>query len=78
MDAMKLAMEIFLDEEAGQWGYAVPALSIVGTGCRSKEEARRLGYEAIGKVLEAQPQTASRGAEIIMFDVEVTSATEAG
>jgi hypothetical protein len=78
MDAMKLAMEIFLDEEAGQWGYAVPALSIVGTGCRSKEEARGLGYEAIGKVVEAQPQNASRGAEIIMFDVEVTPASEAG
>jgi hypothetical protein len=78
MDAMRLAMEVFLDEETRQWGYAVPALSIVGTGCRSKDEARRLGYEAIGEVLEAEPQPASPGAEIIMFDVEVTPATEAG
>ncbi len=77
MKIMKLAMEIFLDEETQRWGYAVPALSIVGTGCRTKDEARRLGYEAIETVLEAAPQT-SPGAELFMFDVELTPAAEAG
>ena len=78
MREMQLAMEVFFDEEARQWGYSVPALSIVGTGCRSKEEARRLGYEAIAAVLEATPSEASPGAEIVMLDVEVTPAAETG
>lgn len=77
MTMMKLAMEIFLDEETKQWGYGVPALSIIGTGCRSKEEARELGFQAIKVVLEAAPRQASPGAEVILFDVEVTPAAEA-
>ena len=76
---MKLAMEIFFDEEAGQWGYSVPALSIVGTGCKSKEEAHRLGYQAIEAGLEAgREDSSSDDAEFVMFDVEVRPAREAG
>jgi hypothetical protein len=77
MSIMKLAMEIFFDEEARQWGYAVPALSIIGTGCRSKQEAGDLGYQAIRAVLEGGPPQASPGAEVVLFDVEVTPAAEA-
>jgi hypothetical protein len=78
MGVMKLAMEIFFDDESRQWGYAVPAFSIVGTGCRSNEEARRLGYEAIRAALETALPQASPNAEVVLFDVEVKPAAEAG
>jgi hypothetical protein len=77
MKVMNLAMEIFYDDEAGQWGYSVPALSIIGSGCMSREEARRLGYEAIEAVLEETPP-ASPGAELVLFHVELTPTAEAG
>ena len=77
MTVMNLAMEIFPDDETGQWGYAVPALSIIGTGCASKEEARRLGYEAIEAALEATPPPAP-GAEVVVFHVQLTPTAEAG
>ena len=74
METMNLTMEIFLDEETGLWGYAVPALSLVGTGCRTKEEAGRLGHESIGKVLEAGEQRLSPDAHIVRFRVETGTA----
>jgi hypothetical protein len=77
MTIMKLAMEIFFDEETKQWGYAVPALSIVGTGCRNREEAHDFGYQAIRAVLEGAPPQASPSAEVVLFDVEVSPAAEA-
>jgi hypothetical protein len=77
MKVMNLAMEIFFDEEARQWGYAVPALSIIGTGCTSKEEARRLGYEAIETALEETPPP-SPGTEVVLFHVELTPSAETG
>ncbi|HZA26424.1 MAG TPA: hypothetical protein VE915_02095 [Actinomycetota bacterium] len=77
MSIMKLAMEVFFDEETKQWGYAVAALSIIGTGCRSREEAKELGYQAIKGVLEGTPPQSSPDAEVVLFDVEVTPADEA-
>jgi hypothetical protein len=77
MTIMKLAMEIFFDEETKQWGYAVPALSIVGTGCRSREEALELGYQAIRAVLEGAPPQTSPSADLVLFDVEVSPGAEA-
>lgn len=68
---MKLAMELFPDEETGQWGYAVPALSLVGTGCRDRDEARRLGLEAIQAALDVDSQGRSPGAEVVLFEVEL-------
>ena len=75
---MHLAMEIFLDNETEHWGYAVPALSIVGTGCRSKEEARRLGYRAIEAHLSSVEPTDAPGVETVLFEVEIAPATEPG
>ncbi len=68
---MKLAMEVFPDESTGQWGYEVPALSIIGTGCRDKDEARRLGYEAIENVLQSDGDSRSPDAEVVLFEVEL-------
>ena len=31
----QLRVEIFYDHEVDLWGYSVPVLSIVGTGCRT-------------------------------------------
>lgn len=78
MSVVKLAMELFFDDETKQWGYAIPALAIIGTGCRSKEEAFERGYQAIKAVLEGVPHPASPDAELVLFDVEVTPAAEAG
>jgi hypothetical protein len=77
MSIMKLAMEIFVDEETKQWGYAVAALSIIGTGCRNREEAEEMGYQAIKDVLGGTPPQSSPDAEVVLFDVEVTPAAEA-
>lgn len=74
---MKLPMELYPDEGTGQWGYAVPALSIVGTGCRDKAEARRLGYEAIETALQADSDRRSPDAEVVLFEVELRPAAEA-
>ena len=69
---MKLAMEVFPDGSTGQWGYEVPALSIIGTGCRDKDEARRLGYEAIETALQVNGDQHSPDAEVVLFDVELS------
>jgi len=74
---MRLAMEIFPDEETEQWGYAVPALSILGTGCRDKDEARRLGYEAIETTLQTTAAQRSPEAEVVLFEVELRPTAEA-
>lgn len=75
---MKLAMELFHDEEVGQWGYSVPALSIVGTGCESREDAYRLGLEAVEFVIESQGQEFGEGAEVVLLDVDVKPEAQAG
>jgi hypothetical protein len=74
---MKLAMEIFPDEETGQWGYAVPALSIVGTGCKDKVEARNLGYQAIEAALQGDDGGRSPESEVVLFEVELRPGAEA-
>ncbi len=74
---MRLAMEVFPDEGTGQWGYEVPALSIIGTGCRSKDEARQLGYEAIEHALQAESDQRSPDAELVLFEVELKPTAEA-
>ncbi len=71
---MKLAMELYRDDEVEQWGYSVPALSIIGTGCASRDEARRLGLEAIRYMIDAEGQEFDGEADVVMFDVDVRPA----
>ncbi len=38
---MEAAVEIFYDDAVEEWGYLIPALSIIGIGWDSEQEARR-------------------------------------
>jgi hypothetical protein len=80
MDSMKLRVEFFRDEEVGQWGYSVPALSIVGTGCRNREEAEEFVIEAIKFVLEDEGRGAEAAGQetgVTTFEVELTRVSAA-
>ena len=51
-----LRVELFFDEEAGNWHYRVPALHINGGGTATREDAERDGLAAIGFALEGDPR----------------------
>lgn len=44
---MELRVEYYYDEEAGNWGFRVPALAIVGGGDDTRAEAEEHAREAI-------------------------------
>ncbi len=44
---MDLRVEYYYDEEAGNWGFRVPALTIVGGGDDTRAEAEEHAREAI-------------------------------
>ena len=69
---MEVAIELFYDDEADAWGYTVPALNIIGTGCLTREDALRYAEEAIGFVLEGGEEKLSPEGEIVRFRVELT------
>jgi predicted RNase H-like HicB family nuclease len=48
----RIRVEYIWDQEAGSWGFVVPALHIVGGG-PSRDEARRRAQEAIAFALDA-------------------------
>ena len=74
MGGMKLQIELFYDNEVDQWGYTVPTLSIVGTGCNSRDEAERFAVEAITVTLEGETSELSHDAEIVTYDVQIARA----
>lgn len=75
MDAMQLKVELFFDNEVNQWGYTVPALSILGTGCNSREEAERFAVEAIQDVIESGDEEIEADAEVMTLDVQIARAS---
>ena len=75
MEAMKLQVELFYDHEVDQWGYTVPALSIVGTGCKSRDEAERLALEAVELTLETGDDEFSGDSEVLTYDVRIAKAS---
>ena len=75
MEAMQLKVELFYDNEVDQWGYTVPALSILGTGCNSREEAERFAVEAIQDVIESGDEEIEADAEIMTLDVQIARAS---
>jgi hypothetical protein len=69
-----LRVELFWDEEAGNWHYRVPALHINGGGIATREEAERESLAAIGFALEGDPRDYDLSAEAVTLDVSVAPA----
>jgi hypothetical protein len=67
---MRLHVRLLRDDETDQWGYDVPAMSIVGTGCTSRADAERQALAAIEFALENSGEPASEG-ETITYDVNL-------
>ena len=69
-----LRVELFFDEEAGNWYYRVPALHINGGGTPTREDAERDCLSAIAFALEGDPRDYDTDAETLAFDVNVAPA----
>jgi hypothetical protein len=69
-----LRVELFFDQEAGNWHYRVPALHINGGGTSSRADAERESLSAIAFALEGDPQDYDTNAEALTFDVNVAPA----
>jgi hypothetical protein len=69
-----LRVELFFDEEAGNWHYRVPALHINGGGTATREDAERDCLAAIGFALEGDPRDYDTDAETVALDVSVAPA----
>lgn len=69
-----LRVEIFYDHEVDLWGYSVPVLSIIGTGCKTREDAARYVLDAVEFVLEEEIDEAAEGSEILTYDVRIAMA----
>ena len=78
MEAMKLRVELFYDVEVEQWGYVVPSLSILGTGCTSRTEAERFALEAVQEVIESEDDEMDENSEVVTFDVQIAPIAQAG
>lgn len=71
----QLRVEIFYDHEVDLWGYSVPVLSIIGTGCLTREDAERFVLDSIEFALEEDIDEPSEGAQILSYDVQVAKAS---
>lgn len=71
----QLRVEIFYDHEVKLWGYSVPVLNIVGTGCRTREDAERYVLDAIEFTLEEEIEDPVDGAEVLTYELTLTKAS---
>jgi hypothetical protein len=69
-----LRVELFFDEEAGNWHYRVPALHINGGGSPTREGAARECLSAVAFALEGDPRDYDTEAEAVTLDVSVAPA----
>jgi hypothetical protein len=69
-----LRVELFLDQEASNWHYRVPALHINGGGTATREEAEQQSLSAIAFALEGDPRDYDLSAEAVTLDVIVAPA----
>jgi hypothetical protein len=69
-----LRVELFHDDEAGNWHFRVPALHINGGGTATREDAERECLAAIAFALEGDPGDYDMDAEALAFDVSVATA----
>jgi hypothetical protein len=72
--SMTLRVEYFLDDEANNWHYRVPALHIIGGGAATREEAERQCLEAIAFALEGDPAEYDRDAQAVALEFSVAPA----
>jgi len=70
----RLRVEFFVDGEADNWHYRVPALHINGGGTATREDAERQCLDAIAFALEGDPRDFDGEAQAVALDVSVTSA----
>lgn len=70
----KLRAEFFLDDEAGNWHYRVPALHINGGGAATREDAERQCLDAIAFALEGDPREYDSDAQAVALEVSVVPA----
>ena len=69
-----LRVELFHDDEAGNWHYRVPALHINGGGTATREEAERDSLAAIEFALQGDSRDYDTSAEALTVDVRVAPA----
>ena len=69
-----LRVELFFDDEAGNWHYRVPALHINGGGTLTRQGAERECLSAIAFALEGDPRDYDGDAEAVTLDVTVAPA----
>jgi hypothetical protein len=69
-----LRVELFHDDESGNWHYRVPALHINGGGAATREQAERDSLAAINFALQGDPRDYDTEAEAVTFDVSVAPA----
>ncbi len=69
-----LRVELFFDEEAGNWHYRVPALHINGGGTQTRTDAEQECLLAIAFALEGNPEDYDPAAETVTLDVRVAPA----
>lgn len=50
----QLRVEVFYDHEVELWGYSVPVLNIVGTGCLTRQDAEQFVLDAVDFTLEEE------------------------
>lgn len=70
----QLKVEVFYDHEVALWGYSVPVLNIIGTGCLSRQDAERYVLDAIRFALEEDVDDLAEGAEIVTYELTLTKA----
>jgi hypothetical protein len=69
-----LRIELFFDEETGNWHYRVPALHINGGGLLTRADAERDCLSAIAFALEGDPADFDPTAEALTLDVKIAPA----
>lgn len=69
-----LRIELFFDDEVGNWHYRVPALHINGGGLPSRQEAEQDCLSAVAFALEGNPADYDTSAEALTLDVRVAPA----
>lgn len=69
-----MRVELFHDEDAGNWHFRVPALRINGGATSSRQEAQRMSIQAIAFALEGDPGEFDSESEAMTVEVKFAPA----